>query len=147
MVISTKNENNKGNMINRLNGNIIKNSIRTPDGTILISKHRHDYVGYTDKNGQYYAVDGGLSYLKRNFDKSDYEELSLYDDEPFEVIRENLERINRGVDGTEKPKWVKLCDMDDEWLNNVIIYEEDRNPSNPYLKHYISEQKYRKNNK
>lgn len=146
MVISTKNEINRNYMIVE-DSNIIRNSIRTPDGTILTSKHRHDYVSYTDTNGQYYAVDGGLSYLKRNYDKPDYQELSLYDNEPFEVIRENLERLNVGVDGTENPKWFKLCDMDDEWLSNVIIYEEDKRPNNPYLKYYISEQKYRKNNK
>ena len=30
---------------------IIINQIRTPDGTLLKSMHRHDYVEYTDKNG------------------------------------------------------------------------------------------------
>jgi hypothetical protein len=39
---------------------IVANRIRTPDGTILESKHRHDYVTYTDANGKQYMVDGGL---------------------------------------------------------------------------------------
>jgi hypothetical protein len=56
--------------------NIVYNAIQTPDGTILQSKHRHDYVSYTDKNGQYYAVDGGLEYVKRSWDKPDYTELN-----------------------------------------------------------------------
>lgn len=30
---------------------IIQNAIRTPDGTFLVSKHRHDFVSYKDKNG------------------------------------------------------------------------------------------------
>lgn len=57
--------------------NILKNAIKTPDGTIIESKHRHDFVSYTDKNGKYYAVDGGLDYLRRLGD-NDYTELSEF---------------------------------------------------------------------
>jgi hypothetical protein len=60
----------------KFNNNIVYNAIQTPDGTILQSKHRNDYVDYTDKNGQYYSVDGGLDYLKRSYDKDDFTELS-----------------------------------------------------------------------
>ena len=56
---------------------IILNSIRTPDGTILVSTHRHDYVSYKDANGALYVIDGGNDYLKRNI-SGPYEELSLY---------------------------------------------------------------------
>lgn len=38
---------------------IICNQIVTPDGTRLISHGVHDFVSHTDKNGQYYACDGG----------------------------------------------------------------------------------------
>ena len=44
---------------------IVLNSIMTPDGTVLISHHRHDYVTHLDKNGELYLVDGGTDYLKR----------------------------------------------------------------------------------
>ena len=66
------------------------NSIKTPDGTILVSKNRHDYVSYTDKNGQYYSVDGGEEYLRRGFDIADYEELSIEDDGKWENRRKYL---------------------------------------------------------
>lgn len=59
----------------KFNDRIVYNAIQTPDGTILQSKYRHDYVQYTDKNGQYYMVDGGLDYPRRGFDKNDYIDL------------------------------------------------------------------------
>ena len=31
---------------------ILNSRMRTPDGTILESKHRHDYVTHTDANGK-----------------------------------------------------------------------------------------------
>lgn len=55
---------------------IILNAIETPDGTVLISAHRHDYRSHTDANGTTYVVDGGTDYLKRG-GKDDYTELSI----------------------------------------------------------------------
>jgi len=69
---------------------ILLNSIKTPDGTVLVSRHRHDFVTYKDKNGQSYAVDGGTDYLKRMFDKPDFKELSKYDDGKHTTRRKYL---------------------------------------------------------
>jgi hypothetical protein len=60
--------------------NIILNRIRTPDGTILTSRSRNDYVSYTDESGIKYSIDGGLDYLKRQT-SGEYVELSKYDEE------------------------------------------------------------------
>ena len=57
---------------------IIYNAIKTPDGTIISSHHRHDFVTHKDKNGKTYGVDGGQSYLRRIGDISDCKELSMY---------------------------------------------------------------------
>ena len=43
---------------------ILNSRMRTPDGTILESKHRHDYVTHTDANGKEYMLDGGLDYVR-----------------------------------------------------------------------------------
>lgn len=70
--------------------------------------------------------------------------LALYDDAPFEVIREVVCRGGRGVNGDEELKYIPLKDMNDEWLEAVIDYEEQKRPNNPYLKYYYQELKFRK---
>ena len=40
---------------------ILSNRLKTPDGTILESLHRHDYVTHTDANGKEYMLDGGAT--------------------------------------------------------------------------------------
>jgi len=125
---------------------IIVNQIRTPDGTILRSMHRHDYVTYTDKNGLEYMVDGGTDYLRRNIQESaPHEELTIYEDAPFEVIRENYCRGGRGKDGTQPLTWVPMSQMNDEWLAACIVYNEDRGLGASFAnKMYKKEQEYRK---
>lgn len=44
---------------------ILANLIKTLDGTILQSFHRHDYKKYVDKNRLTFMVDGGTDYLRR----------------------------------------------------------------------------------
>lgn len=36
---------------------IISSRLQTPDGTVLHSKHRHDYVTHTDANGKEYMLE------------------------------------------------------------------------------------------
>ena len=127
---------------------IILNQIKTPDGTILRSMHRHDYVTYTDANGLEYMVDGGHDYLRRiTHDEAPYEELTIYDDAPFEVIRENFHRGGRGKDGTEPLSWVPMSKMSDSWLHACITYNEDRGMGDYYATEmYRSELAYRLKN-
>ena len=102
---------------------LILNRIKTPDGTILISRHRHDYVTHTDKNGKVYMVDGGTDYLRRNIhEDAPYEELSLYSDESYEIIRENVCREGRGINGDQPLTWVPISKMNDNWLLACIDY-------------------------
>jgi hypothetical protein len=123
---------------------LIYNAIRTPDGTILESRHRHDYVTHTDKNGDYYSTDGGTDYLHRTVNDVPAEDLSLYDDSPHEVIREYLSRGGRGKNMDEPLKYVLLKDIDNDWLDAIILYEETNRPFNKYLGFYKRERLYRK---
>ena len=100
---------------------IIYNAIRTPDGTVLESKHQHDYREYVDQNGKTYMVDGGLSYLRRNGSPSeDYQELSVYQDDPHEKVREVLRWGTRGPDGDQPLKYVLLKDMSTDHIQAIL---------------------------
>ena len=124
---------------------LIYNAIRTPDGTVLESRHVHDFVTHIDANGEYYQNDGGNEYFHRSVNIVPAEDLSLYDDAPHEVIREYLSRGGRGVNGDEPLKYVLLKDINDGWLDAIIVYEETHRPNNIYLNHFKNEIKYRKN--
>lgn len=100
---------------------IVCNRIRTPDGTILESMHRHDFKSHPDKNGLIYMVDGGLDYLRRNVhDEAPYTELSVYSDSPHDVIREVFKWGTRGKDGKQPLKYVPLKDLTIEHIEAIL---------------------------
>ena len=99
---------------------LVANKIRTPDGTILQSFHRHDYKTYVDQNGETYMVDGGLDYLRRNVTKVPYQELSVTLSDPFEVIRETFHWGTRGKDGQQPLAWKALKDLDDDHIEAIL---------------------------
>ena len=125
---------------------IVLNQIKTPDGTILRSMHRHDYVTYKDQNGLDYMVDGGHDYLRRIVqEEAPYIEMTIYEDDSFEVIRENFHRGGRGKDGTQPLTWVPMCEMSDEWLRACIVYNDDRGLGDSFANQmYEKELEYRK---
>lgn len=126
---------------------IVLNRIRTPDGTVLTSHHRHDCVTHLDANGEEYMVDGGTDYLRRNINKIPAEDLTVYGDAPFEVIRESFYRGGRGKDGKQPLTWVALKDMEDEWLEAAFNYNLERDMGESYANMmYLAEQKYRDKN-
>jgi hypothetical protein len=127
---------------------IILNQIKTPDGTILKSMHRHDYATYTDANGLEYMVDGGSEYLRRTVHESaPYEELSVYEDAPFEVIRESFHRGGRGKDGLQPLTWTPMSQMSDAWLQACILYNEERGQGDSFATEmYKAELNYRAQN-
>ena len=100
---------------------IVVNRIRTPDGTVLQSYNRHDYVTHVDKNGKEYMVDGGNDYLRRNVhDDAPAEEMSLSMDDPFDQIREAFCWGTRGVAGDEPLKWVPLMKLSSDHIEAIL---------------------------
>lgn len=100
---------------------LLANKIRTPDGTILQSFHVHDYRVHTDKNGLDYMVDGGLEYLRRTVHPdAPYTELSVYDDDPFDLIRLGFCWGTRGKDGKQPLSWIALCNLETSHIEAII---------------------------
>lgn len=125
---------------------IILNSIKTPDGTILISHHVHDYQAYKDKNGEIYRIDGGHEYLRRSSNKIPATEMSIYEDAPFEIIRENYYRGTFNKEGHRC--WVKLSEMSNNHILNCIRFNELKFNANCFANAiYEQEIKYRGTNK
>lgn len=114
-------------------------------GEELISYNRHDYKTCKCENETF--IDGGLDYCRYGGkDLSKIETNCIYSDAPFEEIRKNLHRGSYGKNGDEPLKYVRLCDINEEWLEALIQYEEKLRPNNKYLKFYNDEREYRKNN-
>ncbi len=112
-------------------------------GDVLISRTQYNFVSCTCKN---LSVDGGLSYTKRLVgDITAYEELSIYSDVEYKVIRESLYRGSYGLLGKEELHWIKLSEMTDNHLQNTIEwckihYQGDSR----FIDYYLQEVEYRK---
>lgn len=124
---------------------ILQNAIRTPDGTILVSKHRHDYVTHLDKNGELYMTDGGTEYIKRSVNTIPATDLNIViGSDGFAQIREKLLRDSKGKNGDEPLKYILLKDMEDEHILKFIEYNvANGNVDNIYNTFYAMELEYR----
>jgi len=98
---------------------LIRNAMQTPDGTIIRSWHRHDYVTHLDANGKHYMLDGGIDYI-RSSANGDEVFLDLYDDEPHPVQREILAWGTYGKDGKKPFKRVAVKDMETGHIEAVL---------------------------
>jgi hypothetical protein len=99
--------------------NLVRNSLQTPDGTILYSRHRHDYREHVDANGKTYMVDGGLAY-NRSSAHGDEKYLNVWDTDPFIEVREAVEWGSYGINGDQPLKWNRLCDMSTDHIEAVL---------------------------
>lgn len=100
---------------------LVANMIRTPDGTVLQSCHRYDYKAYHDQvSNEIYMVDGGISYQRRNINEVPYEELSLYADDPFYLVREHFVWGTRGPNGDQPLTYKPLCALDTDHIQAIL---------------------------
>ena len=98
---------------------ILNSRMRTPDGTILESIHRHDYVTHTDANGKEYMLDGGCDYVRCSAN-GDEEMLTIYTDYPHEVIRLHAKWGTYGKEGDEPLKYVAIADLNPYHLRAIL---------------------------
>ena len=100
---------------------LVYNAIRTPDGTVLESMHRHDYVVYVDKNGKEYMVDGGLEYIRRNVhDDAPYEELSISLEDGHDKVRNVIKWGTYGINGDQPKTYILLKDMNTDHIQACL---------------------------
>lgn len=99
---------------------LIRNALQTPDGTIIESKNRHDYVTHKDAlTGKTYVVDGGLDYVRRSV-HADQIDMCLYDNEPHKVQSEVLTWGTYGIDGDQPLQYKTIAEMETGHLESVI---------------------------
>ena len=132
-------------MTQLITNEILVNRIKTPDGTILTSRHRHDYQSHVDKiTGETYVVDGGTDYLRRSTNIIEAEDISLSTDSPFEEIREGFTWGTHGKDGKQPLTQVLLKDMSN---NHIIAVLESQPIKGKVRELFFNELRYRANHK
>lgn len=123
---------------------MIANRIQTPDGTILWSRYRHDYVAHEDANGEYYFLDGGPDILcwRSSVNEVPAKSLQVFSDAPFEEIRKVM---LRGTFTVERDRiWVPLYRMNNLHLIGVLDYNENMGIHSKYDQFIEKEIEYRK---
>lgn len=96
-------------------------------GDILCSYYNWDFKTCTCGA---ISVDGGINELKRRGNPEDCEEMNVFDDASFEVIRKSLFRYDRGKNGDKVPVLVSLSEMSDNWIRNLMKYNTVRHVHN-----------------
>jgi hypothetical protein len=95
--------------------------LRTPDGTILQSFHRHDYKEHVDAvSGETYMIDGGIDYIRSSVNTAQPEWMIVYTDDPFEVKREVPVWGTYGKSGKEDFRWISVADMEDDHIKALL---------------------------
>ena len=103
-----------------MSNQLVVNKIRTPDGTILWSRHRHDYVTHLDENGEEYMLDGGTDYVRTSVNEVSAESLAVYTDDDHSVIRERFMWGTRGLTGDSPLIWKPLKDLEIDHINAIL---------------------------
>ena len=95
------------------------NRIKTPDGTILTSYNRHDYLTHKDAiTKEVLMVDGGTDYARRHV--GTYEELSVYDDGSHLTRRSAVHWGTRGKDNKQPLTYKPIKDLDSDHIEAIL---------------------------
>ena len=125
---------------------IVYNAIDCLDcGETIVSYHRHDFKSCGCRNRA--CVDGGLDYLRYGaVDFGKIQSIAVFADMPHSVVRLYATRGGRGEDGKQPLTWVRICDMNDDWLQAVLDYYDNIDVTkNWHLNIINNEIEYRKN--
>lgn len=127
--------------VNIMNEFLVANIIITPDGTKLQSFNRHDYKGHTDANGEYYFIDGGLSYIRSSLNKIPAKYINVFTTDPHEVIREHFHWGTYGKDGDQPLTYLPLCSLETGHIEAIL--ETQTHLEKHITKIFLDELKFR----
>ena len=128
---------------------VIASRIQTPDGTILWSRHTHDYITYQDtKNGEVYMLDGGTDYMKTSVNETPAKNVSIYNTAKWKTRREFIIRYTALLDENKQPTgksgFVRLSNMSDAHLVDLKKYLAERQIGLEMRLNILKEMVYRK---
>lgn len=122
---------------------MVLNAIKTPDGTVLESRHRHDYVTHLDAvTGEEYMIDGGLEYRRMNINNVLAEDLTVTIEDGIEEVREAVKWGTRGKCGTQQLRLIKLSEMTNDHIEACLKTQHHMHPH--YREAFQMELEYRK---
>jgi hypothetical protein len=102
---------------------IIYNALQTPDGTILHSKHRHDYIEYKDTNGNVYVIDGGNDYVRCSCNGDEVFLTKYFEDCTFEECANYMcwgSNYDKDMNRLPKTIWKKICELDTNHIEAIL---------------------------
>ena len=127
---------------------LVLNSIKCPDGTILESRYRHHFVRHVQEDGREYFVDGGLDYQRIGHSDNSYENLSLTVLDDHSIIRERFKWtrvLDADMNRLPEPQIIVLKDITEDhlqallswtssgyasWINYVFVKEKEYRDEN-----------------
>ena len=125
---------------------LIYSAWKTPDGTILQSRHRHDYCEHFDAvSKEWYILDGGTDYIRCSVNEVPPEDLTLYADDPHEKIREVFVWKSYGKNFSQpEGVYTLLKDLSCEHIEAIL--ETQTHLPEYMLEMFRNEQTFRKEN-
>jgi hypothetical protein len=107
---------------------LVVNALWTPDGTRLQSRSRYDYKEYVDANGKTYMVDGGLDYIRRSANGDEFD-ASVYLDDEYALVREQVTWGTYGKNGDQPLRWVPVSEMSNDHIQAVLDTQKHMHPN------------------
>ena len=121
---------------------LLYSAMRTPDGTLLESRYRHDYVTHNDANGEWYMLDGGTAYIRCSVNKEQPEFISIYSDDTHEVIRKYFTWGTYGKNGDQPLSYITIAEMTDGHVQAIV--DTQTQLSDTIMQLFINELDYRR---